>query len=57
MATALREADVPVVARVKDNAICFDLRTIRESDLEILIASVSSAVWENDCSVRPPRRT
>jgi L-seryl-tRNA(Ser) seleniumtransferase len=57
MATALREADVPVVARVKDNAICFDLRTIRESDLEILIASVSSAVWENDGCVRPPRRT
>ena len=57
MAAALREADVPVVARVKDDAVCFDLRTIRDSDVETLIASVSSAVWENDCSVRPPRRT
>jgi L-seryl-tRNA(Ser) seleniumtransferase len=43
---ALREADVPVVARVRDDAICFDLRTLRPSDFEPLVASVSAAVWD-----------
>ncbi|MFH1111436.1 MAG: L-seryl-tRNA(Sec) selenium transferase [Planctomycetota bacterium] len=43
---ALREADVPVVARVRDDAICFDLRTLRPSDFEPLVASVSVAAWD-----------
>ncbi len=43
---ALREADVPVVARVRDDAICFDLRTLRPSDFEPLVASVSAAGWD-----------
>jgi len=43
---ALREADVPVIARVRDDAICFDLRTLRPSDFEPLVASVSAAVWD-----------
>jgi len=47
MAGALREADVPVVARIRDDAICFDLRTLREADFETLVASVSSAMWED----------
>jgi len=46
--TALREADVPVIARVRDDAICFDLRTLRSSDFEALVASVSAAVWDED---------
>lgn len=48
MAAALREADVPVIARIRDDAICFDLRTLREPDFEILIASVSAAEWEEE---------
>ncbi|MHC4698549.1 MAG: L-seryl-tRNA(Sec) selenium transferase [Planctomycetota bacterium] len=48
MMQLLREADVPVVARVRDDAICFDLRTIRKPDLESLVASVSSAVWDRE---------
>ncbi len=44
--SALREAEVPVVARVRDDAICFDLRTIRESDFEGLVTSVMDAVME-----------
>jgi len=43
---ALREADVPVIARVRDDAICFDLRTLRPSDFEPLVASISAAVWD-----------
>ena len=48
MTAALREADVPVIARIRDDAICFDLRTIRESDFKALVTSVSSAVWWED---------
>lgn len=48
MITALRQADVPVVARVRDDAICLDLRTLRSSDFEALVASVSAAVWDED---------
>jgi L-seryl-tRNA(Ser) seleniumtransferase len=47
MAAALRESDVPVVARIRDDAICFDLRTLREADFEALVASVSSAMWDD----------
>jgi L-seryl-tRNA(Ser) seleniumtransferase len=46
MMAALREADVPVIARVRDDAICFDLRTLRPSDFEPLVASVSAAGWD-----------
>ena len=45
---ALREAEVPVVARVRDDAICFDLRTLRPADFEALVASVGSTVWDED---------
>ena len=45
MAAALREADVPVVARIRDDAICFDLRTLRDGDFDDLIAAVSASVW------------
>jgi L-seryl-tRNA(Ser) seleniumtransferase len=33
MATRLREASPPVLARVRDDALWFDVRTLRESDL------------------------
>lgn len=42
---ALRDGDPPVVARIRDEAICFDLRTIADRDLERLVAAVSAAVW------------
>ncbi len=47
-ASALREADVPVVARIRDEVICFDLRTLRQSDHDDLVSSVVSASWPND---------
>lgn len=40
---ALRAAETPVVARVRDDAICFDLRTIRDVEFEALVASVIHA--------------
>ena len=44
----MREAEVPVVARIRDDAICFDLRTLRPADFEALVASVGSTVWDED---------
>jgi len=40
---ALRHADVPVIARVREDGICFDLRTIHVDEFEDLAASVAAA--------------
>ena len=45
MATLLRDAEVPVIARVRDDAICFDVRTLTEDELEPLAEAVSAACW------------
>ncbi len=44
-AQALREADTPVVARIRDAAICFDLRTLRTMDFEPLVSAVYSVAY------------
>lgn len=49
-AAALRHADVPVVARIRDDAICFDLRTIRDREFEDLIDAIQHAAWDESCS-------
>jgi len=57
---ALRAAEVPVVASIHDGAICLDVRTIRESDFDTLVTSITSAVWDcghddnTDGSIRLP---
>jgi len=48
IATALRDADDPVIARIRDEAICFDLRTIRDDDLESLVDAIASVILEED---------
>ena len=40
---ALRRASPPVVARVRDDAIVFDLRTISEPELDDLVTAARSA--------------
>jgi len=39
-AAALRAAEVPVVARIRDEAVCFDLRTLREDDFDAIADAV-----------------
>ena len=46
MVDVLRHADVPVIPRIRDDAICFDLRTLPESEFDTLISSVTEAVAE-----------
>ena len=41
-----RVADEPVVVRIKNDAICLDLRTIREDDLEPLVTSIATTMLE-----------
>ncbi len=48
MAAALRNADVPIIAHIRDDAICFDLRTVLDGDFEWLVSSVLAAVWDAD---------
>lgn len=45
---ALRSAETPVVARVRDDAICFDMRTVPESDFETLIDSIAASIAETE---------
>lgn len=45
---ALRLGEVPVVARIRDDAICFDLRSIPMADMDSLVAAVQAVAGEND---------
>ena len=53
MSAALRDADIPVVARIRDDAICFDLRTVRDGDFEAVVEAVTTAVWDAENSGSP----
>ncbi|MFH0983339.1 MAG: L-seryl-tRNA(Sec) selenium transferase [Planctomycetota bacterium] len=44
----LRGAEVPVVARVHEDAICFDLRTISDDDFDELAAGVAGTIADHD---------
>lgn len=44
MASRLREGEVPIIVRIRDNAICLDLRTLHEADFEMLVSGLLAAV-------------
>ncbi len=44
----LRRAETPVIVRIRDDAICFDLRTITDDDFETLTNAVASTAPDND---------
>ncbi len=46
--SALRAAETPVVARVRDDALCFDVRTIPESDFDTLVDSITAAALDTE---------
>lgn len=46
MAAALRTSETRVIVRIRDDAICFDLRTIPQSEFELLVESVSATARE-----------
>jgi L-seryl-tRNA(Ser) seleniumtransferase len=47
VAAALRVAEFPVIARIKDDAICFDLRTIAQEEFEPLTSTVLDAALDS----------
>lgn len=47
-ARRLREGDTPVVARVRDDAVCFDLRTLLPADFEAVAQALADALLEYD---------
>lgn len=46
VAYALRTGETPVVVRIRDESICFDLRTIRPSDLDELVEAAAAAAQQ-----------
>ena len=48
MTAALREAETPVIVRIRDDALCFDLRSIRPVDFELLVSAVHSAACDDE---------
>lgn len=46
IAAALRTGETPVVVRIRDDSICFDLRTIRTSDLDDLVEATVAAAQQ-----------
>ncbi|RMF76049.1 MAG: L-seryl-tRNA(Sec) selenium transferase, partial [Planctomycetota bacterium] len=44
IAAALRDLDTPVIARVRDEAVCLDCRTVLEPELEQLATAIREAV-------------
>jgi L-seryl-tRNA(Ser) seleniumtransferase len=51
LATALRMGDVPVVARMREDAIFFDVRTIHPDEFEEVVAAVVTALMEFEADV------
>ncbi|MHC5111601.1 MAG: L-seryl-tRNA(Sec) selenium transferase [Planctomycetota bacterium] len=45
-ASLLRSAPVPVIVPVRDEALCFDLRTIAETDFEALVRAITWSLAE-----------
>jgi seryl-tRNA(Sec) selenium transferase len=39
-AAGLRDAEVPIIVRVRDDAVCFDLRTLRADDFDAVVDGV-----------------
>jgi len=56
MINRLREYEVPVIARASGDAVCFDLRTVRESDFDAIVAAVAHSVRRGLPSCAPDTR-
>lgn len=46
LAAALRERDVPIICRVQDDAVVFDLRTVRDDEAEQIPAALADVIRE-----------
>ena len=36
----LLEADIPIITRIKENSIIFDMRTLREQEFDLVVESL-----------------
>jgi L-seryl-tRNA(Ser) seleniumtransferase len=44
LVTALRHSDVPIVARVADQHVLFDVRTLADGEVPVVAAAVATAL-------------
>ncbi len=51
--TALRHAEIPVIARARDDGICFDPRTIRDNEERELAMIVAAVAFAGDDDAQP----
>lgn len=51
VASLLRDAETPVITRIHENAICFDMRTVRPGDLDLLLQSIVDVAADSDANV------
>lgn len=49
----LRHCDPPVIARIKDEALIVDARTIKDNEIDLLVAQIKKALSDENLMIQP----